>query len=126
MPKRNPKIEVPAPFKVLQPFYLEDHLPKLGNHVGECKCWYCDVVLIKDGIRFANPSSIQLLLSGDFAHRSCQDQVKTPGYAKARASYNAQCNRNLERHMKYAKTHPVKLTVTKVPFSSLKSIKHAK
>ena len=108
MPKRKPKIEVPAPTPI-KPFCAEDHLPKTG----ECKCWYCDKVLCNNGVLTCNLTSIQLLLSGDFACRSCQDQVKTPGYAKAKASYNAQCNRNLERHMKYAKTHPLKLTVTR-------------
>jgi hypothetical protein len=112
--KEAPEPVEPKPFKELHPFYIEDHLPKLGIHVGECRCWYCDKVLIKDGVRMVNADSIQLLLSGDFAHKDCQAQVKPgPAYAKARASYNSECKRNLERHMKFAKTHPVKLTVTK-------------
>lgn len=109
MPKRKPKIEVSAPILTTY-FRIEDHLPKDGEH----KCWYCNTVLIRSGILTCNASSIQLLLSGDFACKSCQEKVSksTPGYAKARASYNAWCNRNLERHMKYAKTHPLRITVS--------------
>jgi hypothetical protein len=110
--KETPEPVEPKPFKVLQPFYIEDHLPKLGSHVGECRCWYCDKVLIKDGLRMVNASSIQLLLSGDFAHRSCQDQVKPgPAYAKARSSYLTWMNRNNKKVLQYLNDPNVKVSV---------------
>jgi hypothetical protein len=108
MPKRKQPETVPA-----EPFTVRHN------------CWYCGKECRQEihypkgsaahpeGYTYvANSGSINLL-NGNFAHESCQDQVKTPGYAKARTAYLAWLRRQEDRHIKYAKTHPLTATVTR-------------
>lgn len=106
MAKRKPKIVQPEPVQPKYLYYM-DHLPKQG----ECRCWYCGYRIAVDGVECTTAPYI-ILLSGDFACKSCQDKVKTPAYAKARASYMAWLHAQEKRHINYARFNPLKLTVS--------------
>jgi hypothetical protein len=87
-------------------------------------CWYCGKVCREElhypEDHFVYPGQVKItglegirLLSGDYAHQSCQDQVK-PGsaYRKAKASYNAWMNRNNKKVMKYLNDPRIKVSIT--------------
>lgn len=86
-------------------------------------CWYCGKIC-REEKHFsqndpAHPGQVHVgfggirLLSGDYAHYTCQSQVK-PGkaYKSAKASYQAWMRRNDKKVMKYLNDPRIKVSIT--------------
>lgn len=79
-------------------------------------CWYCGKECRQDIVGstfFSSDHGGIRLLSGDYAHQDCHNQVKPgPAYKSAKASYQAWMRRNDKKVMKYLNDPCIKVSIT--------------